>query len=50
MPIYSVASHPRHNDFKIPPITTLNPSPAEPRYTLPLQSVDLDQMASEEVN
>ena len=26
----------------------INPSPAEPRYTLPLQTVDPDQLASEE--
>ena len=28
----------------------VNPCPAEPRYTLPLQSVDPDQLASEEAN
>ena len=28
----------------------INPCPAESRYTLPLQSVDLDQLASEEAN
>ena len=28
----------------------VNPSPAEPRYTLPLQTVDPDQMASVEAN
>ena len=28
----------------------INPSPAEPWYTLPLQTVDPDQLASKEAN
>ena len=28
----------------------INPCPAEPGYTLPLQTVDPDQLASEEAN
>ena len=31
-------------------VNPLNPSPAEPRYVLPLQTVDPDQLASEEAN
>ena len=31
-------------------LVILNPCPAEPRYTLPANSVDPDQLASEEAN
>ena len=31
-------------------MTSLNPCPAEPIYVLPLQTVDSDQLASEEAN
>ena len=31
-------------------IANVNPCPAEPRYILPLQTVDPDQLASEEAN
>ena len=31
-------------------LTKLNPGPAEPGYTLPLETVDADQLASEEAN